>query len=82
MQTTRVRQKSYADKKHKPMDFHVGDKVMLKVLEKVGAVAYKLELLEELSRVHNAFHVSNLKRCYSDDPLIVSLIGLHIDDKL
>ncbi|GKD67155.1 putative reverse transcriptase domain-containing protein [Tanacetum coccineum] len=33
-----------------------------KVLEKVGEVAYKLELLEELSRVHNTLHVSNLKK--------------------
>ncbi|GJU43548.1 putative reverse transcriptase domain-containing protein, partial [Tanacetum coccineum] len=53
-----------------------------KVLEKVGAVSYKLELLQELSRVHNTFHVSNLKRCYFDDPLAVSLDGLHVDDKL
>nr|GEV16158.1 hypothetical protein [Tanacetum cinerariifolium] len=52
-----------------------------KVLEKVGAVAYKLEL-QELSRVHNTFHVSNLKKCYVDEPLAVSLDGLHIDDKL
>ncbi|GJW34661.1 putative reverse transcriptase domain-containing protein [Tanacetum coccineum] len=53
-----------------------------KVLEKVGAIAYKLELPQELSRVHNTFHVSNLKRCYSDDPLTVPLDGLHVDDKL
>ncbi|GJZ52560.1 putative reverse transcriptase domain-containing protein [Tanacetum coccineum] len=53
-----------------------------KVLEKVGSVAYKLELPQELSRVHNTFHVSNLKKCYSDEPLVVPLEGLHIDDKL
>ncbi|GJW16790.1 putative reverse transcriptase domain-containing protein [Tanacetum coccineum] len=53
-----------------------------KVLAKVGAVAYKLELPQELSRVHNTFHVSNLKRCYADEPLAVPLDGLHIDDKL
>ncbi|GKE67640.1 putative reverse transcriptase domain-containing protein, partial [Tanacetum coccineum] len=47
-----------------------------KVLEKVRAVAYKLELPQELSRVHNTFHVSNLKKCYSDDPLVVPLEGL------
>ncbi|GJU63015.1 hypothetical protein Tco_1244850 [Tanacetum coccineum] len=53
-----------------------------KVLKKVGAVAYKLKLPQELSRVHNTFHVSNLKKCYSDDPLVVPLEGLQVDDKL
>ncbi|GKE60794.1 putative reverse transcriptase domain-containing protein [Tanacetum coccineum] len=53
-----------------------------KVLGKVGEVAYKLELPEELSRVHNTFHVSNLKKCYADEPLAVPLEGLHLDDKL
>ncbi|GKG60252.1 hypothetical protein Tco_0611853, partial [Tanacetum coccineum] len=43
---------------------------------------YKLELSQELSRVHNTFHVSFLKKCYSDEPLAVPLEGLHIDDKL
>ncbi|GJW96154.1 putative reverse transcriptase domain-containing protein [Tanacetum coccineum] len=91
----------------KPMEFQVGDKVMLKVspwkrvvrfgkrgklnpryvgpfkvLEKVRSVAYKLELPQELSRVHNTFHVSNLKKCYFDEPLAVPLEGLHVDDKL
>ncbi|GKE31193.1 hypothetical protein Tco_1450515, partial [Tanacetum coccineum] len=107
MQAARDRQKSYADLKHKPIEFQVRDKVMLKVspwkgvvhfvkrgklnpryvgpfkvLEKVGEVAYKLELLEELSRVHNTFHVSNLKKCYADEPLAILLDGLHFDDKL
>ncbi|GJV64647.1 putative reverse transcriptase domain-containing protein [Tanacetum coccineum] len=101
MQAARDRQKSYADLKRKPMEFQVGDKVMLKVspwkgvvrfgkrgklnpryvgpfkvLEKVGEVAYKLELPEELSRVHNTFHVSNLKKCHADEPLASSLDGL------
>ncbi|GJZ30354.1 putative reverse transcriptase domain-containing protein [Tanacetum coccineum] len=78
MQAACDRQKSYTDLKRKPMEFHVGDRVMLKV----GSVAYKLELPQELSRVHNTFHVSNLKKCYSDEPLAVPLEGLHIDDKL
>ncbi|GJR51845.1 hypothetical protein Tco_1402366 [Tanacetum coccineum] len=102
-----ARQKSYADLKRKPMEFQVGDKVMIKVspwkwvvrfgkrgklnpryvgpfkvLEKVGEVAYKLELPEDLSRVHNTFHVSNLKKCHADEPLAVQLDGLHLDDKL
>nr|GEX43670.1 reverse transcriptase domain-containing protein [Tanacetum cinerariifolium] len=53
-----------------------------KVLEKVGSISYKLELPQELSKVHNTFHVSNLKKCYSDEPLAIMLDGLHIDDKL
>ncbi|GJW82806.1 putative reverse transcriptase domain-containing protein [Tanacetum coccineum] len=53
-----------------------------KVLEKVGSVAYKLKLPQELSRVPNTFHVSNLKKCYADEPLAVPLNGLHFDDKL
>nr|GEU84317.1 hypothetical protein [Tanacetum cinerariifolium] len=53
-----------------------------KVLEKIGKVTYKLKLPEELSRVHNTFHVSNLKKCHADEPLAVSLDGLHFNDKL
>nr|GEX92479.1 putative reverse transcriptase domain-containing protein [Tanacetum cinerariifolium] len=107
MQAARDRQKSYADLKRKPMEFQVGDKVMLKVspwkgvvcfgkrgklnpryvgpfkvLERVGDVAYKLDLPKELSRVHNMFHVSNIKKSHADEPLTVPLDGLHFDDKL
>nr|GEW42893.1 putative reverse transcriptase domain-containing protein [Tanacetum cinerariifolium] len=53
-----------------------------KVLKRVGDVAYKLDLLEELSRVHDTFHVSNLKKCHADEPLAVPLDGLQFDDKL
>ncbi|GJY08294.1 putative reverse transcriptase domain-containing protein [Tanacetum coccineum] len=78
IQAARDRQKSYADLKRKPMEFQVGDRFMLKV----RVVAYKLKLHQELSRVHNTFHVSNLQKCYVDEPLAVLLDGLHIDDKL
>ncbi|GJU52598.1 putative reverse transcriptase domain-containing protein [Tanacetum coccineum] len=85
MQAARDRQNSYADLKRKQMEFQVGDKVMLKVSPWKGVVrsiAYKFELPQELSRVHNTFHVSNLKKCYADKPLVVPLDGLHFDGKL
>ncbi|GKF94682.1 hypothetical protein Tco_0284382, partial [Tanacetum coccineum] len=90
-----------------PMEYEVGDRVMLKVspwkgvvrfgkrgklnpryvglfkvLAKVGKVAYRLELPQELSRVHHTFYVSNLKKCYADEPLVMPLEGIHVDDKL
>ncbi|GJS34342.1 putative reverse transcriptase domain-containing protein [Tanacetum coccineum] len=80
MQAAQDRQKSYADRKRKPMEFEVGDKVM--VLAKFREVAYKLELPQELSRVHHTFHVSNLKKCYADEPLVMPSEGIHVDDKL
>nr|GFC29592.1 putative reverse transcriptase domain-containing protein [Tanacetum cinerariifolium] len=52
-----------------------------KVLERIRDVAYKLDLPEELSRVHNTFHVSNLRKRHADEPLAVPLDGLHLDDK-
>ncbi|GJW92806.1 hypothetical protein Tco_0172478 [Tanacetum coccineum] len=53
-----------------------------KVLAKFRKVAYRLELPQELSRVHHTFHVSNLKKCYADEPLVMMLEGIHVDDKL
>nr|GEY89864.1 hypothetical protein [Tanacetum cinerariifolium] len=44
-----------------------------KVLAKIGDVAYWLELPLELSRVHHTFHVSNLKKCSTDEPLAMPL---------
>nr|GEZ31377.1 reverse transcriptase domain-containing protein [Tanacetum cinerariifolium] len=106
-QAAQDRQKSYADLKRKPMEFEVGDRVMLKVshwkgvvrfgkrgklnpryvrpfkvLTKVGKVAYRLELPQEFSRVPHTFHVSNLKKCYADEPLVMPLEGIHVDDRL
>ncbi|GKA03338.1 hypothetical protein Tco_0676119 [Tanacetum coccineum] len=62
--------------------FHVEDTSSIPVLAKVGKVAYRLELPQELSRVHHTFHVSNLKKCYADEPLVMPLEGIHVDDKL
>ncbi|GJX94131.1 putative reverse transcriptase domain-containing protein [Tanacetum coccineum] len=53
-----------------------------KILERIGPVAYKLELPEELSNVHNTFHVSNLKKCLSDESLVIPMKELRLDDKL
>ncbi|GKB22047.1 hypothetical protein Tco_0855970, partial [Tanacetum coccineum] len=53
-----------------------------RVLAKVRKVAYKLELPQEFSRVHHTFYVSNLKKCYADEPLVMPLEGIHVDDKL
>ncbi|GKA36698.1 hypothetical protein Tco_0723263 [Tanacetum coccineum] len=53
-----------------------------KVLAKGETVAYRLEIPQQLSRVHSTFHVSNLKKCLSDEPLAIPLDEIHVDDKL
>ncbi|KAD3640682.1 hypothetical protein E3N88_29905 [Mikania micrantha] len=107
LQATRSRQKSYADKRRKPLEFDVGDRVMLKVspwkgvvrfgakgklapryvgpfeiTQRIGLVAYRLRLPDELSGVHDVFHVSNLKRCLADETLIIPLEEIQIDEQL
>ncbi|GKB14715.1 putative reverse transcriptase domain-containing protein, partial [Tanacetum coccineum] len=107
IQATRDRQKSYVDRRRKPLEFEVGDKVLLKVspqkgvirldnrgkmnpryirpfkvLAKVGTVAYRLELPDQLSRVHSTFYDFNLKKYLSDEPQAISLDDIQIDDKL
>ncbi|GJT53211.1 putative reverse transcriptase domain-containing protein [Tanacetum coccineum] len=107
LQAARDRQRSYANVRRKPLEFQVGDRVMLKVsprkgifrfgkrgklnpryigpfkiLKRIGPVAYKLELLEELSSIHNTFHISYLKKCLSNESLIIPIKELQLDDKL
>ncbi|GJS82246.1 putative reverse transcriptase domain-containing protein [Tanacetum coccineum] len=107
LQVARDRQRSYANIRRKPLEFQVGDRVMLKVsphkgvirfrkrgklnpryigpfkiLERIGLVAYKLELPEELSNVYSTFHVSNLKKCLFDESLVIPIKELRLDDKL
>ncbi|GKB07864.1 putative reverse transcriptase domain-containing protein [Tanacetum coccineum] len=107
LQAARDRQRSYTNVRRKPLEFQVGDRVMLKVsprkgvihfgkrgklnpwyigpfkiLERIGPVAYKLELPEELSNVHSTFHISNLKKCLSDISHVIPMKKLRLDDKL
>nr|GEU75088.1 putative reverse transcriptase domain-containing protein [Tanacetum cinerariifolium] len=107
LKTARSRQKSYADKRRKPLKFKVGDRVLLKVsrwkgvirfgkkgkmapryvgpfkiVECVGPVAYRLKLPQELSCVHDTFHVSNLKKCLAEPDVQVPLDEIEIDENL
>ncbi|GKA69746.1 hypothetical protein Tco_0775810, partial [Tanacetum coccineum] len=86
IQAASDRQKSYADVRRKPLEFQVGDKVMLKVSPWKGVIlgtaAYQLELPKQLSRVHSTFHVSKLKKCRAEEPLAIPLDEIQVDDKL
>ncbi|GKB04959.1 reverse transcriptase domain-containing protein [Tanacetum coccineum] len=107
LKAARDRQKSYADKRKKPLEFSVGDYVLLKVspwkgvvrfgkkgklsprfvgpfeiIKKVGPMAYRLDLSDELNGVHDTFHVSNLKKCLADPTLQVPLDEIRVDAKL
>ncbi|GKE53937.1 hypothetical protein Tco_1489093 [Tanacetum coccineum] len=80
LKAARDRQKIYADKRRKPLEFSVGDYVLLKVSS--WKVAYRLRLLEELNYVHDTFHVSNLQKCLADPTLQVPLDEIQVDAKL
>ncbi|MCQ7285346.1 hypothetical protein NP026_23605, partial [Salmonella enterica] len=107
LKTARDRQKSYADNRRKPLEFQIGDKVLLKVspwkgvvrfgkkgklspryvgpfpvMQRIGPVAYRLQLPEELAGVHDVFHVSNLKKCLSDESLVIPLQDIEVNEKL
>ncbi|KAI3666339.1 hypothetical protein L1987_27530 [Smallanthus sonchifolius] len=107
IRVARSRQKSYADKRRKPLEFQVGDLVLLKVspwkgvirfgkkgklapryvglfkiLERIGKVAYKLELPPALNNVHPTFHVSNLKKCLVVENLHIPLDDVRIDETM
>ncbi|GJR48167.1 putative reverse transcriptase domain-containing protein [Tanacetum coccineum] len=81
--SVRDRQKSYVDKRRKPLEFEVGDRVLLRVSPWKGVVRFgkkgKLRLLEELNSVHDTFHVSNLKKCLADANLHVPLDEIKVD---
>ncbi|GJQ93831.1 putative reverse transcriptase domain-containing protein [Tanacetum coccineum] len=80
LKATRDRKKSYVDNRRKPLEFNVGDHVLLKVLP--WKVAYRLRLPQDLNGVHDTFHVSNLKRCLADPTLQIPLEEIQVDAKL
>nr|GEW19923.1 hypothetical protein [Tanacetum cinerariifolium] len=80
--TAHSRQKSYADRRTKPLEFEVDDMVLLKTLARVSHVAYTLELPGELKGVHNTFHVLNLKKCLAEGDIVVLMEKIQLDDKL
>nr|GEY65386.1 reverse transcriptase domain-containing protein [Tanacetum cinerariifolium] len=53
-----------------------------KITERIGPVAYRLRLREELNGVHDTFHVSNLKKCLDDLTLQIPLDEIQVDAKL
>nr|GFA78414.1 putative reverse transcriptase domain-containing protein [Tanacetum cinerariifolium] len=56
--------------------------VTFKVIERIGPVAYKLELPDKLRGIHDTFHVFNLKRCFMNDDVVIPLDEVQLDDKL
>ncbi|GJU29340.1 putative reverse transcriptase domain-containing protein [Tanacetum coccineum] len=75
IQAARDHQKSYVDIRRKPLE-------PFKIIAKVGTVTYRIELPEQLSRVYSTFHISNLKKCLSDETLAIPLDEIQIDEKL
>ena len=107
MKEAQDRQKSYADRRRRPLEFQVGDKVFLKVApwkgiirfgvkgklapryigpfeikERIGPVAYRLELPVYLDKIHNVFHVSLLRKAKIDPSRVLPQVPMKIKGDL
>ncbi|KAI3725364.1 hypothetical protein L1987_65151 [Smallanthus sonchifolius] len=81
MKAAQDRQKYYADKRRRPIEFDIGDKVML-IMPRVGEVAYQLEFPDELRGIHPTFQVSHLRKCLADESAHVPLTDIEVDNNL
>ncbi|GKC29921.1 putative reverse transcriptase domain-containing protein [Tanacetum coccineum] len=82
LKAARDRQKSYADNRRKPLEFEVGDRVLLKVSPWKGVIRFEKRGKLAPSSVYDTFHVSNLKKCLSDTNLHVPLNEIKSDKTL
>ncbi|GKF57767.1 putative reverse transcriptase domain-containing protein [Tanacetum coccineum] len=82
LQAVRDRQRSYANIRRKPLEFQVGDRFMLKVSPRKGVIRFGKRGKLNPRSVHSTFHVSNLKKCLSDESLVILTKEIQLDDKL
>ncbi|KAH9722972.1 Endonuclease [Citrus sinensis] len=107
LQTTQSRQKSYANRRRRELEFEKGDFVFLKVspwkgvfqfrkkgklsprfigpfeiLERIGPVAYRIALPPSLSRLHNVFHVSVLRKYIADPSHVLDYQPIQITEDM
>ncbi|GKB28859.1 putative reverse transcriptase domain-containing protein [Tanacetum coccineum] len=78
LQAARDQQRSYANIRRKPLEFQVGDHVMLKESPRKGVI----RLGKQGKLNPRTFHISNLKKCLSDESLVIPMKELRLDDKL
>ncbi|GJY42100.1 putative reverse transcriptase domain-containing protein [Tanacetum coccineum] len=81
IQAARDRQKSYADVRRKPLEFQVGDKVMLKVSPWKGVIRFgKRGKLNP--RYIGPLDLAKLEKCHSDERMAIPLERSKVDEKI